>query len=231
VKSPFLEHDKATDLARQYAVNKRLRIGSFLTTEASTPLSESVNSVRDYELVFFAGNENKAVRESELRKHSDEVRGNLQAEIYQNASQGIGFLYGRHPITDTEERSPLVEFKRWINSPETIDWVRKVTGHSDISHADANVTRFARGEFLTRHNDVAPTETRRVAYVINLSPQWHADWGGLLQFFESDGTSTEAWTPNFNSLSLFDVAHPHSVTCISPFSPALRLAISGWFRA
>ncbi|MBF7072438.1 2OG-Fe(II) oxygenase [Glaciecola sp. MH2013] len=231
IESPVIDANEAHKFEAHYSSKQRFRIPGFLAPSSATRIATVVKEIRDYELVFFAGNENKAVRESELRKHSDETRGNLQAQIFQNAANGVGFLYGRHPIIEGEKQAPLLEFKQWLNSPQTIDWVRTVTGHHDISHADANVTRFARGEFLTRHNDVAPNETRRVAFVMNLSEQWHADWGGLLQFFESDGTSVESYTPTFNSLSLFDVSRPHSVTCVAPFSPALRLSISGWFRA
>jgi Rps23 Pro-64 3,4-dihydroxylase Tpa1-like proline 4-hydroxylase len=53
----------------------------------------------------------------------------------------------------------------------------------------------------------------------------------LLQFFEDDGTPRDAWAPQFNSMSLFDVRHVHSVTFIAPFALEPRLSLTGWFRA
>jgi Rps23 Pro-64 3,4-dihydroxylase Tpa1-like proline 4-hydroxylase len=231
MRSPYFNDTQAAAVAEVFSESNKCRLANFLELDEAKALSQELQAIREFDLVFFAGGENKAVPEVELRKHSDETRQQLQSEIFGNAAKGIGFLYGRRVITKDDQNQKLRQVIEWLNSPETISWVKSVTGMNDITHADANVTRFARSEFLTRHNDVLPNETRRVAFVINLSPNWHADWGGLLQFFEADGTSTHSWTPTFNSLSLFDVKHIHSVTCIAPYAPALRLAISGWFRA
>jgi Rps23 Pro-64 3,4-dihydroxylase Tpa1-like proline 4-hydroxylase len=59
---------------------------------------------------------------------------------------------------------------------------------------------------------------------------WHPDWGGLLQFYQEDGTPEDAWSPGFNTLSLFDTSYIHSVTYVTPFAQAPRLSLSGWFR-
>lgn len=231
MQSMAFEASKVAEIKKAYQQDNRAKIESFFVPEDAQAVSQAIQSIRDFHLVFNVGNENKAVLESELRKHDDDTRQKLQSEIHQNAARGIGFLYGRHQL-DAEHANPILKNTiDWLNSEQTIQWIREVSGFNDITHADANVTRFARGEFLTRHNDVAPNETRRVAYVMNLSPQWHADWGGLLQFFEANGATKDAWTPTFNSMSLFNVSHIHSVTCITPFAPALRLSISGWFRA
>ena len=74
-------------------------------------------------------------------------------------------------------------------------------------------------------------ERRRLAYVISFTRNWHPDWGGLLQFFEDDGTPRDAWAPMFNSMALFDVRHVHSVTFVAPFHGQPRLSLTGWFRA
>ncbi len=231
MKATVFEATRTAELKQAYQQENKVKVENLFTLENAQAINQAVQSIRDYHLVFHVGDEHKAVLESELRKHDDETRLKLQTEIHQNASRGIGFLYGRHRFDNTHSNSVLRNTIEWLNSEETINWVKEVTGFQDITHADANITRFARGEFLTRHNDVVPNETRRVAFVINLSSQWHADWGGLLQFFEADGTSKQSWTPTFNSLSLFNVSEIHSVTCIAPFAPALRLSISGWFRA
>lgn len=231
MRSPYFNDTQIAAVAEVFSESHKCRLANFLELDDAQALSKEVQGLREFDLVFYAGGENKAVPEIDLRKHSDETRQQLQSEIFGNAAKGIGFLYGRRVIQKDDQNQKLRQVIEWLNSPDTISWVKAVTEMNDITHADANVTRFARSEFLTRHNDVLPNEARRVAFVINLSPNWHADWGGLLQFFEADGTSTHSWTPSFNSLSLFDVKNVHSVTCIAPFAPALRLGISGWFRA
>ncbi|WP_338456665.1 2OG-Fe(II) oxygenase family protein [uncultured Alteromonas sp.] len=38
-------------------------------------------------------------------------------------------------------------------------------------------------------------------------------------------------TPEFNTLSLFDVKHIHSVTYVTPFAKQPRYALTGWIKA
>jgi Rps23 Pro-64 3,4-dihydroxylase Tpa1-like proline 4-hydroxylase len=71
----------------------------------------------------------------------------------------------------------------------------------------------------------------RIENVLGLSKAWHPDWGGLLQFYEEDGTPGDAWIPHFNCLNLFDIRHIHSVTYVTPFAGEPRLSLTGWFRS
>jgi Rps23 Pro-64 3,4-dihydroxylase Tpa1-like proline 4-hydroxylase len=66
---------------------------------------------------------------------------------------------------------------------------------------------------------------------MSFTRNWHPDWGGLLQYYDDDGTPRDTWAPLFNSMTLFDVRHIHSVTFVTPFSTQPRLSLTGWFRA
>jgi Rps23 Pro-64 3,4-dihydroxylase Tpa1-like proline 4-hydroxylase len=66
--------------------------------------------------------------------------------------------------------------------------------------------------------------------VINLSRNWQADWGGLLQFLDSDGEVVRTLMPRFNTISLFRVPADHLVSPVAPFATGARYAITGWFR-
>ncbi len=90
-------------------------------------------------------------------------------------------------------------------------------------------TRYTAGQYLTRHSDNITEEGRRVAFVFSFSRAWHPDWGGMLQFYEGDGTPRDAWMPEFNTLALFDVRHIHSVSYVAPFAAATRYSLTGWF--
>ncbi|MFT6919272.1 MAG: Rps23 Pro-64 3,4-dihydroxylase Tpa1-like proline 4-hydroxylase [Cognaticolwellia sp.] len=104
---------------------------------------------------------------------------------------------------------------------------REITSTLELQYADWQATKFRRGDFLTRHIDNVPGETKRIAYVLGLTEDWHPDWGGLLQFFEKDGTPTRSWSSAINSLILFNVDKVHSVR---PFALKNRYSITGWFR-
>jgi len=67
--------------------------------------------------------------------------------------------------------------------------------------------------------------------VLNLTPDWRPDWGGLLQFFDKRGDVFRAFTPRFNVLNLFRVPQPHNVSWVTPLAGAPRYAVTGWMRA
>ncbi|MBB1180632.1 2OG-Fe(II) oxygenase, partial [Pseudomonas sp. FW305-3-2-15-E-TSA4] len=72
---------------------------------------------------------------------------------------------------------------------------------------------------------------RLLAYVLNLTPRWRVDWGGLLLFLDPDGHVAEGYAPKFNALNIFRTPFPHAVTQVSTFAGAPRYAITGWIRA
>ena len=156
-------------------------------------------------------------------------RQGLINDIMKQAAGGVGFWYGRQGV-NAQTTGVLGEMFSWLNSRALLDAVAKITGVPQYESTMAQATRYMPGDFLTRHQDIVTEQKRKTAFVINLPPRWHPDWGGLLQFYEINGTPRDAWTPDFNSLSLFDVSHVHSVTSISRFAPDPRLAVSGWFQ-
>ena len=98
----------------------------------------------------------------------------------------------------------------------------------NIVRADAQATRYIPGSFLRKHNDMNQENTRQVAYVLNFTKDWQADWGGLLQFLDADGRVEETYFPVFNSLTLFRVPMWHDVSYVPPWTPSARYAITGW---
>jgi Rps23 Pro-64 3,4-dihydroxylase Tpa1-like proline 4-hydroxylase len=124
----------------------------------------------------------------------------------------------------------LAELARFLSSGEAIDFLRAVTGRADIRFADAQATAYGPRHFLTAHDDDVAGKNRAAAYVLNLTPEWRIDWGGLLLFHGADGVVEEGWPPSFNTLNLFAVPQPHSVSYVTPFVPNRRYAVTGWLR-
>jgi len=133
--------------------------------------------------------------------------------------------------TDDEALRYLHELFDFLNSRQMLDFIMQVTGSVDLVSADAQYTRYIPGQYLTRHRDVVETQGRKFAYVLGFSRDWHPDWGGLLQFYQEDGTPRDAWTPEFNCLNLFATRHIHAVTYVTPFAGEARLSLTGWFRS
>jgi hypothetical protein len=216
-------------IASAYAVDRRVRVNQWLPAEQAEALSQYLAEQTSYRHAFVLDGNFGEASDLELRGLPEDDRNRLLQGVLEQAARGVGFWYERRAINLDDQGLPG-DLIKWLNSEEMLSLVARITGVENYRSATAQATRFKTGDFLTRHQDVVTEEQRQVAFVINLSPQWHPDWGGLLQFFQMDGTPRDAWAPDFNSLSLFDVSHVHSVTCVSPFAPAPRLAVSGWFR-
>ena len=120
-------------------------------------------------------------------------------------------------------------FLAHLNTQDVLDVFTEISGQKIVC-ASAQGTSYDKGNFLTRHNDVVPSEGRVYAYVLGMTEKWHPDWGGLLQFYRQDGAPTESYAPVHNSLTLFDVNKIHAVTLVTLFAPARRYSITGWFR-
>ena len=219
-------------LTQTYANDSRARLEGLLQEQFAVELTKQISSSLGFTNAYMANGQYSTISDEQLKAMQPQQRQAFFKQLYQNASQGVGFFYGRHKLDETNDlTSPSQQVMAWLNHADTLNLIKQVSGHQDIVAASAQVTRYTPGHFLTRHNDVNEQEQRRVAYVLNLTPQWHPDWGGLLQFYHQDGTPKDAWTPTFNSLSLFDVNHVHAVTYVAPYAAGPRLAITGWFRA
>lgn len=215
-----------------YTIDKRLKVDQVLPFEAAAHISNHLDINTVFTNAYFDQGQYKTITNEELTALSPEKRQSFVRSLYTEASQGRGFYYGRHNILKTEPSNSLLkQVLDWLNSENTLKIAKEMTGIDDIVAASAQATRYMPGQFLTRHNDVHDSEKRRVAYVLNFSQDWHPDWGGLLQFYQNDGTPRDAWTPTFNSMSLFDVNHVHAVTYVAHYALKPRLAITGWFRA
>ncbi|QIQ86316.1 2OG-Fe(II) oxygenase family protein [Erythrobacter sp.] len=126
--------------------------------------------------------------------------------------------------------SVLDDFARFLSDEPALDFVRTVIGAGAASYADAQATAYGPGHFLTAHDDDVAGKNRKAAYVMNLSCDWTADWGGLLVFHAPGEARAEALVPSFNALNLFAVPQLHSVSMVAPWVPRRRYSITGWLR-
>ena len=119
----------------------------------------------------------------------------------------------------------------FLNGDDFLGLGRDVTRDSRAAAVEAQVTRYRPGDFLTLHSDKDAGGRRLCAYVLNMTRDWRADWGGLLLFHDAAGNVAEGFTPGFNQLNLFRVPMDHSVSQVASFAPRDRYAVSGWLLA
>lgn len=230
--NPALDPER---LATRYARDRRVRIVDFLTLEGARALSEEAARRNDWSQIVNAGSKVWDLsRETRARMDPAKARA-LEMAVYQGAREGFQHRYEAIRVPDDaadRDRSDdmFAAFAHWLSQGEARDFLRCVTGSDAISFADSQATAYGPGDFLTVHHDAAQGKQRIAAYVYGLSPEWRADWGGLLLFHRDDGDA-EAWVPRFNALNLFAVPQPHSVSMVNAIAPCPRYSITGWLRA
>lgn len=166
----------------------------------------------------------------------DEVDALLRATAAGARDGGFRFAYDSYMMVRAykEGRDPELPLHRvleFLNAPPYLQLCRALSGDDRVRRVDAQATRYRAGHFLRRHSDEDTREGRLYAYVINLSREWEADWGGLLQFVDAQGRVTETFLPRWNTLSLFAVPADHIVSMVMPWARQDRLAITGWWLA
>lgn len=164
-----------------------------------------------------------------------EKRDELARAVHAQGRTGFGYFYENFSIADHHEAgrhldSFLMRVYEFLNSAPFLDFARRVTGAASIAFADAQATCYRVGDFLTAHDDAVEGKRRKAAYVLNFTPAWRVDWGGLLQFLDRDGHVAEAYTPAFNALNLLRVPQPHAVSYVNPLAGGARYSITGWLR-
>lgn len=154
------------------------------------------------------------------------------------ARAGFQYRFERHLLYDNLRAGklpdgPLRQMAETLNSEAFIALLHDIMGAEHVAgdtFCDGQLTRYRAGHFLTSHDDELPEFRRIAAFVVNLTPDWNADMGGLLMFTGKDGHVQEAFTPMFNTLSFFKVPQQHAVSAVAPFAKGARQAVTGWLR-
>jgi SM-20-related protein len=162
----------------------------------------------------------------------------LEVLVAKEARSGFQYRFDRHLLYDNLRagnlpEGPLRAMAEQLNSAAFIRLLHEIMDAPFVPGAtfcDGQLTRYRPGHFLTSHDDELPEFRRIAAFVLNLTPKWSADLGGLLMFTDDDGHVAEAFTPKFNTLSFFRVPQPHAVSVVAPFAEGARHAVTGWLR-
>lgn len=219
-------------LRAEFAKEGRIRIKDVLDRQVADAVALEMASL-PYKVFVATGAGVATIDPTEMAAWPRETQVELQRSLAQAASQAEGFAYFGYRMTeawkDGAPNTPLGQFYNALKSPEVMDAVRTITGASTFDNVFAQATDYRPGHYLTRHLDDPKGELRKFAFVWGFTRRWDPDWGGLLQFFDNDGTPNRSFSPGYNTLDLFDVRHIHSVTLVAPYSLNPRHAVSGWF--
>jgi SM-20-related protein len=223
-------------IAQVYARVGRVHITPIVARDCAERVLRELQTEIPWQVHFNDGDRPVNLDGAGFAKLPEAERNRFIGGVYSSAAQRFQYLFDTFPAADIygrgEQRSRYVmRVYEWLNSPEFLGFAREVTGSAAITFADASATRYQPGHFLAYHDDDVKQKDRIAAYVLNFSPQWKSDWGGILQFIDRDGHIAEGYTPVFNAMNLFRVPQPHAVSFIAPFARGARYSITGWLRS
>jgi hypothetical protein len=233
-----LELNPALDvasLAKDYGRKKRLQVRNFLTDESARTTYADLEEL-PWGLAYNDGPHVEQLHADALARLGDREAAQIMAGIRERARDQYQFLYAFYPILSAYfspgiARHGIFRFFELLNTEPVLDTIRRITGLDQIRWADGQGTWYKPGHFLKAHTDEEAATGRVAAYVMNLSPVWERDWGGFLQFFDPSDNIEEAFKPSFNTLNFFTIPQLHSVSMVSTYVTAKRMAVTGWFRS
>jgi len=219
-----------------FARTGRVHLPGFLDEGSARVLHAALSEDTPWRRSLIVDGRSMQMDPEELAALPEERQAAIEADVMRRARDGFQYAFDSWAVSDEIEAGrrighPAEAFYDLINSRAFFRWIEQATGESRAVYADAQCTRYGPGDFLTGHTDAAEGKHRLFAYVMNLTPTWTADWGGLLAFIDGDGHVSEAFTPAWNALNIFRVPQPHCVTSVAPFAGGRRLSITGWIRA
>ncbi|GAA5067020.1 2OG-Fe(II) oxygenase [Lysobacter panacisoli] len=211
----------------------RAQVPDYLQPEVAQRLHDCLAREVPWTLAVRDGTGARTIEHAAYAAMDAEQRARLLADVA-DAKGAFRFAYESYMMVTAyqEGRDPDLALHRVLevfNSPQYLAFLRELTGDVRIRRVNAQATRYRAGHFLRYHTDAESREGRLYAYVLNLTRDWHADWGGLLQFVDGEGRVTDTFLPRWNTLSLFKVPTGHAVSLVAPWAEQDRMAITGWF--
>lgn len=229
---PALNPSTMTAAFRQFG---RIHIPGFLTPASAERLHRGLAAETQWLCSTMGGGQTIDVPVEQLEAFPPDQAMRFLQLAHAEARDGFHYMFDNVRVSDLVETNQplaaeLAAAYSFLNSPAFLGFVRAITGDARPNFVDAQATRYDRGHYLTQHDDSAEGKGRLYAYVLNLTPRWRTDWGGLLNFVDADGHVAEAYRPAWNALNLFRVPQAHAVSSVAPFAGAQRLSITGWVR-
>ncbi|WP_444903915.1 2OG-Fe(II) oxygenase [Microbulbifer sp. CnH-101-E] len=230
--SPDLNIDR---LREEYLRESVVRVSNILQSQSASDLFSFLTGQKEWNLSFNKLGSHTDIGFSDYCSWNSKQKDTLNDIIWSQAEEEFQYLYKSIPIFDICNRE-YGQDKRFlgifelVNSQPFLSLMRSITGDQSISFADVQATCFDRGHFLKEHDDGVLGKNRVAAYVINLTPNWNADWGGILHFNRGEVSAVKGLVPTFNTVNLFKVPQKHSVSYVTPFARGSRYSITGWLR-
>ncbi|WP_226644942.1 2OG-Fe(II) oxygenase [Microbulbifer variabilis] len=222
-------------LREEYLRTSMVQVPNFLQAQSASDLFSFLQGQKEWNLSFNKLGSHTDISFSDYCGWNSEQKSTLKDIVWSQAGVEFQYFYKSIPIFDfcnhgygQDER--FLAIFNLVNSQSFLSLMRSIVGDQSISFADVQATCFDRGHFLKEHDDGVLGKNRVAAYVINLTPGWDVDWGGILHFYGKENIAIKGLVPTFNAVNVFKVPQKHSVSYVTPFARGSRYSITGWLR-
>ncbi|MFT7460290.1 MAG: SM-20-related protein [Planctomycetota bacterium] len=214
---------------------RRLQIPNFFTKASAEYLYQLIVENKDWYLAYNEGKQYFESSMEQVQALTPEQRQQFMNAVYARAQTQFQYVFNQYYITQAIELNeqpghPMHQLHHFINSEDTLEFMRKLTGELSIKRADSYATLYAPGHFLTEHDDRHARHDRVVAYTFGMTKNWRQNWGGHTAFFDAKGNIEEAYIPSFNTLIIFLIPQAHAVQQVAPFAGGSRTSYIGWLH-
>lgn len=161
----------------------RCQLPQALAANAHADVLQAVKFVPRWTLVTRLGDRHLDLDAAAMDAMPAAQRIEFDRRVKAGAADGFQYLYETYPLYDkwhggvlADEAPVLADLYAALNSPGFLDPMREILNAPEISFADAQLTRYRAGHFLTTHDDGNPGKNRVAAFVLTLSEDWQDDW-------------------------------------------------------
>ncbi len=234
----FSDRSDIPHLRNRFAEHGRVLVPDILHPDFARDVLRAISAQEGWLLVTRIEGRHREFDAAQMELVPKDRLQTFEDLVADEARSGFQYRFERHLLYDNLRAGklpagPLRELAELLNSDRFIGLLHAIMGKPFTpgeTFCDGQLTRYRAGHFLTSHDDGLPEFRRVAAFVLNLTPDWSADLGGLLMFTGEDGHVQEAFTPTFNTLSFFRVPQQHAVSAVAPFAQGARHAVTGWLR-
>ena len=160
------------------------------------------------------------------REFLEKVKEELQKQPFERSGADL-YQFKQSKDFSLLDNESLKGFYNCLNSKEFKDFLKEITGIEACGELDCSGFIYEDKDYLLPHDD--HLESRKIAYIVNLTTLKKED-GGALEFFREDNV-TKSIIPTFNSFIFFPVITNKTFHQVSEVITSVeRLTISGWFN-
>lgn len=224
----FFNLNEINEYKKYFLKNKKILIKNILVDKIAELLYKHAKLEKNW---ILSTGYDSVKYEKKVCKEYDKIN-TIQIRKIQEKFKNNNFSYIFNRSMNNKNPSFLeYNLRKYIGSKNFINYLNDITELKLTKLNTLFLSKYKGGNFLSPHSDRG---NGKLAFVLNLTKDWKAEYGGILHFMNQEKTKiVDSYVPFFNDLLLFEVPEngiPHFVSHVVPYIKNERYSITGWFE-